>query len=240
MNLTTLCETELSRVSKQLNWAQQMCTVHDPKSLMMDGKLSSPPRPVASMWAAEHVLEGAMHNALLQTMEERDEAHARLIATEVLHIHELEQKRRQVEALESQLQLSQQHAADSNLFASDKERKQFEALRQHDQERQRDTDAELMSLCQQLAGEISSRTAVNLEVIRLKEVRKITKESEKAEKQCLQEEVLQLREQLHIERQKSAALQKESDDWRSAFEQLVQIKEPTNGTPTEPADQGSS
>lgn len=161
--------------------------------------------------------------ALLKAMEDRDEAQARLIAAEVLHVHELEQKRRQVESLERQLSLSRQHIIDNNNypFSNDKERKQFETLRRHDRERQLDSDAELMSLCRQLAGEIASRTSIDLELLRLKEVRTREQESELKQKERLQHEVAQLREELCRERNRSTVLDKEAKIWKQAYQEAL-------------------
>lgn len=222
-DLATLCETELIRAEKQLYMAHGLASADAASggpSLVEKPTEAKTPQPFT-----QPLLQEALHKTLIQIMEERDEAHARLIAADVLHIHELEQKRKQLEALESQLAVSRQHAADTNLFANDKERKQFEAMRRHDLDRQRDTDAELMSLCQQLAGEISSRTATNLEVIRLKEIRKIERETERAQKQALQDELLQVRRDLERERQRTAFLRRDTKTWKDSFEEAVRIKD---------------
>lgn len=222
-DLATLCETELIRAEKQLLMAHGLASADAASSgASVVEKLTEAKTPQPF---TQPLLQEALHTTLIQIMEERDEAHARLIAADVLHIHELEQKRKQLESLESQLTLSRQHAADTNLFANDKERKQLEAMRRHDLDRQRDTDAELMSLCQQLAGEISSRTASNLEVIRLKEIRKIEKEAERAQKQALQDELLQVRQDLERERQRTTFLRRDTKTWKDSFEEVVRIKD---------------
>jgi len=61
---------------------------------------------------------------------------------------------------------------------------------------QQNSEAELVALCQQLAREISNRTEAALEVARLKASRQIERKYEHAEKDQLQDEISQLKEQL--------------------------------------------
>lgn len=159
----------------------------------------------------------------MKVMAERDEAHARMVSSDVLHVHEMEQQRRKVEHVESQLDVLKRRATAN--MSSEREKREMETLRRFDRERQNDMDEELVSLCQQLAGEISARTQASLEIVRLKETRKAEQEHEAAEKQALKDEIVQLRQELEKERKKAVLARQESGSWRDGFEEVVKIEE---------------
>ena len=96
---------------------------------------------------------------------------------------------------------------------------------------QQDSEAELLSLCQQLAGEISARTSASLEVIRLKESRKVERQNEAAERQAIEAELRRTRELLAAERSKLERSRRESRTWMQSYEEVVQV-----GDAAAPAD----
>jgi len=145
-------------------------------------------------------LQESMHAALLKVMEERDISHARLAAAEVMHVHQLEQQRKQNSRLNAELEASRSESTAQNV---DRERQQ-----RHFQ-MQQSSDEELMSLCQQLAGEISARTAAALEVTRLKEGHRMKSEQHKDEVQALKDEIVRLRAELDKEKAKALSVSTE-------------------------------
>ena len=213
----SLCENELLRAEKQSLLSERMSklTSQSDAAAPLSGTLSTHvdtdhPRP------ASNLFRDAMHSALMAVMEERDEAHARMLSAEVLHVHEMEQQRKITGNLTAELELLKE----SVLRKKQSETKNgAETARKVD--RQHDSDAELVSLCQQLAGEISARTSASLEIIRLKEGRKIEQENEAIEKKALKNEISQLRQELARERKRSYLARRESGSWRESFHEAV-------------------
>ena len=212
----SLCENALLRAEKQSLLSERMSKLSQSNAVApLSGTLSTHvdtdhPRP------ASNLFRDAMHSALMAVMEERDEAHARMLSAEVLHVHEMEQQRKITGNLTAELELLKE----SVLRKKQSETKNgAETARKVD--RQYDSDAELVSLCQQLAGEISARTSASLEIIRLKEGRKIEQENEAIEKKALKNEISQLRQELARERKRSYLARRESGSWRESFHEAV-------------------
>lgn len=157
-------------------------------------------------------LQESMHGALMKVMEERDMSHARMAAAEVLHVHELEQQRKQNARLEAELEALRSEKPPQT---PDRERD----IR--NRQMQQSSDDELMSLCQQLAGEISARTAASLEVVRLQEGRQIESEHHINEVQSLKDEIQRLRSELETEKAKSETMSSELSGWRSAYKDIL-------------------
>ena len=168
-------------------------------------------------------LREAMHTALMNVMTERDDAQAQLIASSVLHVHEMESERKKIELLQEKLRLEEEKAkqkpqrSSSRLFRSSSfvatKAKPVEGMdiAKYQEHMIQSTDAELIALCNQLAGEISAKTSANLEVIRLKESRKIEKQNDDEERRALETELRAAREKLRIEQIKVQEAQKEAD-----------------------------
>jgi hypothetical protein len=172
----------------------------------------------------------AMHEALMNVMSERDEAHARLISANVLHIHELEQEKRKNERLRIEMQVSEEAAKlrrplnVANLFAKfdDAKTKQLEAkLQSFEQILKTNSDDEMASLSQQLAVEISTKTAHALEIARLKETMEITNANRGAEKDALKEELRRLKQLLLKEQENREMADQEAGHWKSSYEHLA-------------------
>ena len=102
----SLCENELLRAEKQSLLSERMSklTSQSDAAAPLSGTLSTHvdtdhPRP------ASNLFRDAMHSALMAVMEERDEAHARMLSAEVLHVHEMEQQRKITGNLTAELEL---------------------------------------------------------------------------------------------------------------------------------------
>jgi hypothetical protein len=231
--LSSLCEVELLRAENQSRMAQEFA-----ESQQLS---SSQPEPLfLRRQESQVLLNEAMRTAMVRAMEERDEAQARCVARDILHSHQLELEQRRTALMEAKFMAlvkineeTSNNNISTNLFSNnnnnsssnDKDRREFQALRKQDRQQQQESDAELMSLCQQLSSEIASRTLAELEVARLKEIRQLELESEATEKQAMQEEMDRLRNELERERQKSTLFHTESSTWRESFAEAVRIKE---------------
>ena len=91
-------------------------------------------------------------------------------------------------------------------------------------EMQQNSDAEIIALCEQLSGEISSRTQAALEVIRLKESRAVERKHEAEEKDALRDELMRVREMLDKEQKKAQEAQQEADRWKQYHERASSKK----------------
>jgi hypothetical protein len=244
LGLLTACETELLRAenceliaqSSRANGSSGSSTpqFETRRSNHPLPRLPAMYEPLLPQSVTEQFQDG-MHEALMKVMEERDEAHAQLIAANVLHIHELEQERKRTERLEKKLEFAEARfqATPSlppmfmglNLGLDEKPRREAERkLQNFEAQAKQDSDAELLTLCQQLAGEISAKTGAALEIIRLKESRDIERSNEAMEKQALKDELLRLKELLVEEQRKNADVYHEKEILKKSYAALAKDK----------------
>lgn len=154
----------------------------------------------------------AMYVALIRVMEERDEAHARMVAAGVVHVHEKAALRKSMSRLSAQLDEFRKRQDGVGVT---------ERLRQVEREMQQDSEAELISLCQQLASEISARTSVGLEIVRLKESRAMERENEATERLALENELRDTKEALARAQMKLERSRRESKLWQQSYEEIL-------------------
>lgn len=161
----------------------------------------------------------AMHKALVNVMAERDEAHAQLIASNVLHVHELEQERRKNEKLRIEQELKEerrrfQQPNVGSFFQNsndERSRRNLEAkLNDFEKVLAQNTDQEMADTSRQLAEEVSAKTSHALEIVRLKEAREIERENEAAEKKALKDELRRIKALLAKQETKTAEPTKEA------------------------------
>ncbi len=160
-------------------------------------------------------MQEAMHEALVNAMAERDEAHAQLIASNVLHVHELEQERRRNQKLriekevkEEQSRLQQPNVATffQNLN-DDRSRRNLETrLKNFERILGSNNDFELAEITRQLAEEVNAKTSHALEIVRLKEEREIERRNDAAEKEALKDELRRVKALLVEHQSKVKAL----------------------------------
>jgi hypothetical protein len=232
-NLVTLSEgtmQQLVRVENQsalaarLAWSRGRKVAYDARSLRV---------PIIYQPSSHHFRE-AMYGALATVMEERDEAHAQMVAAGVLHAHEMDQQQKKVERLRSELDALQ--SRQSPAAGSSDSSNNVDEIRRTARALQEESEAELMSLCQQLTTEISSRTSASLEIARLKECRRLEKENELAERKALEDELKRTRELLAAERSKLERSRRESSSWKVSYEEvLVHGSETASENAEEPA-----
>jgi len=188
--------------------------------------------------AITNILRDSLHDALVTVMAERDEARAQMIAANVMHTHEVEQERKKVAVLDEKLKIAQALAENllnqelgflnpfqNNSSGRDQARKESEEkLKILADGVVQNTDAELVALCQQLSAEITSKTSKSLEIIRMKEFRKIEQEGDMAEKLALQAELQRVKEDLAVHKAKYDIAQREAQEWKEAYDELKEGK----------------
>lgn len=171
-------------------------------------------------------LRDAMHSALNSIMKERDEAHAQLIATNVLHVHEMENERKQSELVRRKLHLAvEQSKRQQGLFAERFRDPAARDLQKYLENMVKNSDSEITKLCRELAKEVSEKTEKNLENYRLQESQKIVREADAAEKRALEDELRKARELLTEANEKAQAAELEA---RRLQEELDRGKHDSN------------
>jgi hypothetical protein len=215
MALSDAAIKQLVRAESQSVLAERLAMTSSRKSSMMNADNGTSGTADLSHGPGSHRFREAMYGTLAKVMEERDEAQARMVAAGVLHVHEMDQQRKIVQRLQLEVEaLKARPAAGDSSDASDEVRRAARALQQ-------DSEAELLSLCQQLASEISSRTSASLEIVRLKESRDLERENERAERQALEDELRRTRELLAGERAKLERSRRESSNWKESYEEVL-------------------
>jgi hypothetical protein len=169
----------------------------------------------------------AMQSALTCAMTERDEVHAQLVASRVLHMHEMEQLKRKHENLKEKLFLiekmeNRESAAAAAFFLGQESIPDIHTLKQKSRDKMtQDSDEELLALCKQLSYEISCRVSSELESIRLKESRKLERDIELSQREDLQQQLKSSNLRMDQERQLRLETEEERNRWRLSYLQLL-------------------
>lgn len=181
--------------------------------------------PFISSSVTDHIHK-SIRISMMNTLAERDEAHAHLIGANVMHIHSLEKERKKNERMEidatlrqriAKLQLEEDmmHPNITNFFGRPDDkitRMRNQIFSEIDKVRQLirsdDGEAEMAQLCHQLAAEISTKTSYALEIERMKQNVETEKQIQAAEKKSMEDELKRLKDLLAKERSKNAELLK--------------------------------
>lgn len=217
-SLLAACSTELLRADT----AERIMPPQGHPRILVPKEIVPPPSINTQLYepllppSVSDQMQVAMHEALVNVMAERDEAHAQLIASNIFHVHELEQERRRNEKLRIEQELKEERAKfqQPNVGAffqnlhDDRARRNLLA-KFDDFERilGNNTDEELAQTSRQLAEEVSAKTSHALEIVRLKEARDIERQNEAAEKQALKDELLRVKALLAEQEAKMAELE---------------------------------
>uniref|UniRef100_A0A7S2IKJ8 Uncharacterized protein n=1 Tax=Helicotheca tamesis TaxID=374047 RepID=A0A7S2IKJ8_9STRA len=223
--ISAACESHLAKarnsslIAQKLASSSSLHTSSPPKELSHDLNLASLPVSTSDT--------SSLREALEAVMAERDEAHAKLISANVLHAHEMEQRRRKIEHLTRKLEMAERLAegGSSASFFLGQDEIEKAKLQRYEQELENSVDTELMAVCRQLASEISARTSAALEIIRLKESQKIEHENGLAERQVLQNELNRYKALLMKEQMKSREARRDALEWKRSFESVVLVRE---------------
>lgn len=213
--LSAVCRAEILRAEGHSIVAERIATSFTEEALSQREPATVSVAEPLTPPAFSQRLQESMHAALMKVMTERDMSHARLAAAEVLHVHELEQQRKLNTRLSAELQASRVEGKQTPLD-NEKDRRT--------RQMQQSSDDELMSLCQQLAGEISARTTASLEVVRLKESRQMEEEHHLNEIQSLKGEIQKLRGELGTEKNKTEAAETELSGWQRSYRDIIQYE----------------
>ena len=169
-----------------------------------------------------------MHNALKSVMTERDEAQASLIASSLLHVHEVERERKHGDLAKKKYLAAEAEAKrlqQGGLFADrfkDQRSQEWKEVQRHLEEMVKHADNEIETLSQQLTKEVADKTSAKLEVYRLRDSMKHLRDSDTAEKQALADELRKAREQLEEYKEKSRSSDEEVKRLKAMFEKQDQ------------------
>ena len=216
LGLLSACETELFRAENHAMNAKAIVPKLPPPIAIVSDAMA----PILSLYEPllpPSVTEGfhdAMHEALMRVMAERDEAHATLVASKVLHVHELEQERKINQRLTRQLKMAEAFAGERvqmpqfpDFFQQKSKKPEADAkakamMHKYELEIQKNNQAEMAVISNQLASEVAQKTSHALEVKRLKETREIERKYEADEVEALKEELKRVKEILAVEQSK--------------------------------------
>jgi hypothetical protein len=215
LGLLSACETELFRAENHAMNSKAIVAKGPPPIAAASDAMA----PLPSLYEPllpPSVTEGfhdAMHEALMRVMDERDEAHATLVASKVLHVHELEQERKINQRLTQQLKMAEALARERvqmpqlpDFFQQKSKKPEAEAkamMHKYELEIQKNNDAEMAVISQQLASEVAQKTSHALEIKRRKETREIERKYEADEAVALKEELKRVKEMLAVEQSKN-------------------------------------
>lgn len=168
----------------------------------------------------------SLHDALMTVMAERDGAQSQLMAERVFHTHELDQERRKIEVLEKKIEVlkklnNEDSASAAAFFLGTEEVPNKNSLGKIEKAMVQNVDAELMELCRQLSSEIATRVSTELEILRLKESRRIELETEKKQRQVLGEELNRYKEKMEEALLERDHFKAEAEKWKKSFTNAI-------------------
>lgn len=208
-DICKICESELTNAESKIMLAKKMAEIRGSKTPSLD-RLN-----FQSFDFRNENFGNSLQRALLDVMKERDEAKAKLVSIEVCRSSQRERYSRHAAVLSNELYLAKLNSSSNAPVSQGSSSNINESMFQ-------DADTEVVTLCQQLAGEISARTTSELEIIRLKETHSLYKKSQEKEKQRLNNEIATLRSQLEVERRKVEATERDYELWKKSFETAFQ------------------
>jgi vacuolar-type H+-ATPase subunit I/STV1 len=216
--LTCLLRAETSGILSQKLGLRQF--ENENKTIPNTGRSASMPNsaPFLEPLLPASISEGlkaAMHSALKNVMTDRDDAQASLIASSVLHVHEIERERKKGELAMKKLQVVEAHLKrqqQGGLFAErfkDPRIEDSKNVQKSLEEMLKGSEEEINELCKQLAKEVAEKTAAKLEIYRLQEIANHLRASDSAEKKALEDELRKVRAELAEAKKKSPAKEDE-------------------------------
>jgi hypothetical protein len=247
MRLLSVCEAEFQRAENN-EAVIVRSTQKEPDSLATPNcpKIAKPSyyQPLLPP-SFTNIVHDSIHEALMDTMAERDEAHAQLIGSNVMHLHSLERERKKNEKLELDIKMRQEIARIrgrqdlqqpniANFFGKpddrvEKMRKEIDLKIEAFHTMYRSNSAgeeEMTQLTNQLSSEISAKTAHALEIERLKKVRETEQKTAAAEREAMKEELERVKELLAAAEKETADALKEAEKWKALYEDQVRNGHP--------------
>jgi hypothetical protein len=219
--LAASCENVLSRARNLV--ARTAAIAHDLSAAKINGVSLHSSSAAKTGYTVNDSINSAWHSSLLKVMEERDEAHSQMIASKVLHSHEMERQRKTMTQTMIELERYKAIAQQGNSNPANGE----VAIPFSSGHTMHNSDEELVLLCQQLAGEISARTSSEMEILRMKEIRLTEREAETAEQNIMIEEMQRLQASLSEERTRAEAATEELETWKRSCKALMSADDST-------------
>ena len=217
------CELAVARTERQLLRAQVLA------SAIQDVNQNTAVQPNGGLYSTSKskIPNKIMQDALASVMLERDETHSALVATRVIHVHELDQQRRKVGILESKLKFledssNRDSAPAASFFLGQTTIPDITSMTRIEKQMVQSVDAELLALCRQLSSEISSRVSAELETIRLQESSIVAHAMELADRAALEEQLEFYKTKAEAESLRCEAAVQETNKWKQAFQRILQ------------------
>lgn len=161
-------------------------------------------------------------------MKQRDEAHSKLISSQVLHYYELERERNRMEILELKASYFEtmyyRDSAPANLFFLGQETlPDAFVTRLNDLENQvlQHLNGEFLSIREHMAAELKSLKDTELEISRLQETLVVERTVHDTEYKKVLVELNLLKARVETIEKEKATLENEKEQWKAAFEMTL-------------------
>ena len=237
-NMISQFSSELDKACYQNLIAIRVLESIQPKFTAADESVSLQAIQPNTLSLPPYLLSDGIYSVLNAMMLERDEAQSRLTLAEMLHQSERDELKLRIDDLTLQLEATKLRQ-DSQMEKNRSEEKSVNTgdtgRRDHENKAIYDSDIELQSLCQQLAGEICARTAAEISIVRMKESRKLEQEIEASDRQALQKEVVRLQGMMQQMRARENEILQDSRRWRDSLEAVVQFQAENTSNATSPS-----
>eukprot|EP00558_Chaetoceros_sp_UNC1202_P002688 CAMPEP_0197245550 /NCGR_PEP_ID=MMETSP1429-20130617/10305_1 /TAXON_ID=49237 /ORGANISM="Chaetoceros sp., Strain UNC1202" /LENGTH=362 /DNA_ID=CAMNT_0042706075 /DNA_START=168 /DNA_END=1256 /DNA_ORIENTATION=- len=224
-NLIHNCELALAHTERQLARTKILAS-----QMQKNTAVTKCEKRMECIFPDSRTMNKVMQDALLEVMVERDKGHSELVATRVFHTHEMDQQRRKIEMLESKLKFmedmsNRESAAAAAFFLGQETIPDVNSMTRIEEEMVQNVDQELTALCRQLSSEISSRVAAELEIVRLKESRRVERNGELSDRTSIQEQLEHYKQKTEEEAARCKVAIKEKEEWRQSFQRLLELED---------------
>eukprot|EP00557_Chaetoceros_sp_GSL56_P010386 CAMPEP_0176478374 /NCGR_PEP_ID=MMETSP0200_2-20121128/1149_1 /TAXON_ID=947934 /ORGANISM="Chaetoceros sp., Strain GSL56" /LENGTH=1917 /DNA_ID=CAMNT_0017874301 /DNA_START=31 /DNA_END=5784 /DNA_ORIENTATION=+ len=214
------CDIYLEKLEKQILCAKRIVPIlHHRRQVKHDES------PSISTISSSQTNKIAI-DKLKSLMMERDTMHSSLVASRVLHAHEMDSQRKRFQRLESKLKAIEElndrsSAPGAVFFLGQPTIPDINSLTKNDRNMIQDVEVELSGLCNQLASAISSRVSAELEITRMAELQQTNEAILNNEISKLKEELLLANKISHEESLKRKIAEQECQKWKESFEALL-------------------
>lgn len=219
LSLLHNCELTVARSERHLVRAHTLSRIKSPVEIIR--KNHDVPR------SSNYLKDKIMQQAITSVMLERDEAHTALVSSRVFHAHQVDLQRRKIELLESKLLFIEESsnlnsAPGAAFFLGQETIPDINSVTKIEKEMIQNVDVELLELCRQLSSAISSRVAAELEILRIKESRRVEQAAEAANRAQLDDEVQKYKIKAENETLRREAAEIELQKWKDSYAALLQ------------------
>jgi len=144
------------------------------------------------------ILRTALQEVLMQTMKERDEIQAHLLASSLMHAHQIECERKNVDLVKKKLSAAEEQMKNrkQGLFPEKTNDNSAMELQRHLEQHLAHSEQEIYNLNKQIAQEVSEKHCAILESERLKQMQALESKNHASEIKRLSEELREARKKL--------------------------------------------